>query len=175
MKVRANSSMKALLGAHAEAPEDISAPCPPDLLADLRDGFKEVQGCIVPKGFEGGPIWSATRPRVDNQDDETGFECSLSKVHIEDFAKNDLPLADMTRLGIAYALCLRDALLRSFESGVFRIIVDAQLRDAELELNGSVCTVRYHRVRTGQVWLTEDLDGYKMNAVLAIEFDAAEH
>ena len=74
MKVRANSQMNAVLGANAESPERVSVPCPSVLFASLRDGFKEVDGCVVPREFEGGTIWSARRLRVDNQDDETGFE-----------------------------------------------------------------------------------------------------
>ena len=35
-----------------------------------------MDGCVVPRGFESGTIWSARRLRVDNQDDETGFEYS---------------------------------------------------------------------------------------------------
>jgi hypothetical protein len=138
----------------------------------LRDGFKEVDGCVVPKDFEGGPIWSVDRPCVYNRDDETGFECSLSKLHVEDFASNDLPLPELTRLGIAYALRLRDALLRSSLSGHFRIIIAAQLPDPDINVNGSICTIRFHRIRTGQVWADDDLDNYGMEAVLTIDFEA---
>jgi hypothetical protein len=83
MDVRANGSMKALIGADANAPERISLPCPPALVADLQDGFKELDGCIAPKQFDSASIWSAGSVRVANRDDETGFECGLSKVHIE--------------------------------------------------------------------------------------------
>lgn len=116
MEVRANISMRVLLGPDAEAPERVSAPCPPTLVSGLRDGFKEADGCVVPQRFEGGPIWTSDRPRVNNRDDETGFECSLSKVHIEDFAGE-------------------------------------------------------HPLRAGQVWLADHLEGYKLNAVLAIDFE----
>jgi hypothetical protein len=57
-----------------ESPEGVLVPPPSALFASLRDGFKEVEGCVVPREFEGGTIWSARRLRVDNQDDETGFE-----------------------------------------------------------------------------------------------------
>ena len=173
MKVRANRSMKALLGADAEFPERVSVPCPSALLAELEDGFKELDGCVVPKRFENGPIWSAGRVRADNQDDETGLECTVSKIHIEDFVRNDLPLADITRHGIAYALRLREALTRSVPAGVFRIIVDVQLPDADLDLGG-IYTIRFHKVRVGQVWLDDDLEHYRQNAVLAMEFAATE-
>ena len=120
---------------------------------------------------ESDSIWSTARTPVNNQDDETGFECSLSKIHVEDFVAEDLPLAEVTRVGIAYALRLRDALLRlrSVLTGTFRIIVDAQLPSPDLDVHGSVCTVRFHKVRPGQVWLDDDLDAYKLNAVLVIE------
>jgi hypothetical protein len=171
MEVRANSSMRALLGADAVAPERVSSPCPSTLMSELRDGFKELDGCVVPENFEGGSVWSAARPRLNNQDDETGFECSLSKVHIEDFAGKDLPLADLTRFGIAYALRLRDALLRLSVSGLLRIVVDSQLPSSECDVKSSICIVRFHKLRAGQAWLADDLEGYKLNAVLVIEFE----
>ena len=174
MNVRANRSMKELLGADAESPQRVRSECPRALAAELRDGFKEVDGCVVPKLFDGGPIWSTIHPRVDGQHDETGFECGLSKIHVEDFAGSALPLADLACLGIAYALQLRAALLRSFNSGVFRIIIDAQLPDPDLEVHGSICTVRHHKIRPGQLWLTDDLDGYKLNGVMVIDFEAGE-
>lgn len=164
--------MKALLGVDAEFPELISIPCPPALVTDLEDGFKELDGCVVPKKFESGPVWSADRPPIDNQDDETGFECSISKIHIEDFVGSDLSLAETTRYGVAYAVRLRDALLRSIASGVFRIIVDAQLPDPDLGVGGSICTVRFHKVRAHQVWLDDELESYNENAVLVFEFAA---
>jgi hypothetical protein len=169
MNVRANRSMKGLLGVDAGRPECIRVPCPAGLAADLQSGFKEVDGCVVPGSFESDSIWSTARPRVNNRDDETGFECSLSKIHVEDFVADDLPLSDLARLGIAYALRLRDALLRSVLSGTFRIIVDAQLPNPDLDVHDSVCTVRFHKARPGQVWLDDDLDVYKLNAVLVIE------
>ena len=168
MNVRANRSMKELLGEDADRPECIGVPCPAGLAAGLQSGFKEVDGCVVPGSFESDSIWSTARPPVRNQDDETGFECSLSKIHIEDFVAEDLPLSEVTRVGIAYALRLRDALLRSVLTGTFRIIVDAQLPSQDLDVHGSVCTVRFHKVRPGQFWLDDDLDAYKLNAVLVI-------
>ncbi len=95
----------------------------------------------------------------------------MSKVHVEDFAGRELPLADLTRFGIAYALRLRDALLWSNVSGLFRIVIDSQLPDSDGDVNNSICTVRFHKLRAGQVWLSDDLEGYKLNAILVIEFE----
>jgi hypothetical protein len=169
MNVRASSSMKALLGVDADRPECIRVPCPAGLAAGLRSGFKEVDGCVVPASLQSESIWSTARPRVNNQDDETGFECNLSKIHVEDFVADDLSLSEVARLGIAYAVRLRDALLQSVLSGTFRIIGDAQLPDADLNMHGSICTVRVHKVRPGQIWLDDDLEAYKLNAVLVID------
>ena len=120
MKVRANARMRALLGADVEAAVCPISACPDPLVADLQDGFRVETGCFVPKHYN-RRIWSASRPFVDNQDDETGLECSLSKVHIDDYLEDEISLRDIARVGIAYAVRLRDALRQSVPSGNFRI------------------------------------------------------
>src|SRR5579859_2937530 len=123
MSVRTNSQMLDLLGGDPEFHEPNTEPVPESLVAELRDGFKEVDGCVVPHCFQDSSIWSQTRPRTDNIDDETGYECSLSKVHLEDFVDSSISLSELARIGCAYAMYLRRALLISPVSGQFRIIV----------------------------------------------------
>ena len=128
---------------------------------------------MVPRSFEAISVWSEKRPRANNADDETGFECGLNKVHLEDFVDADLPLSELARIGCAYGMYLRQALLDSKVSGDFRIIVSAQLPDLTLNV-GNVCTVRFHKIRPGQIWLHNDLEAYKEEANWVFEFKKAE-
>jgi hypothetical protein len=163
--------MLELLGGDPEFHEPNIEPVPELLVADLRDGFKEVDGCVVPYSFQDSSIWSETRPRTDNINDETGFECGLSKIHLDDVGSS-ISLAELARIGCAYAMYLRRALLVSPVSGQFRIIVDVQRSDAELQV-GNVCVVRFHKIRQGQAWLADDLESYKENALWVFDFEKA--
>lgn len=168
--MRTNSYMLELLGGDPEFHEPNPEPVPTSLVIRVSEGFKEVGGCVVPRSFRTTSSWPETRIRANNIDDETGFECSLSKVHLEDFADAGVSLSELARIGCAYAMYLRKALLDSPISGNFRIIVDAQLPDPEIEV-GNVCSVRFHKVRPDQTWLADDLESYKQNALWVFDFE----
>ena len=170
MAARTNRQMLELLGGDPEFHEPNAEPVPASLVDGLSEGFKEVDGCVVLRSFQATSIWSEARPRVNNVDDETGFECGSSKVHLEDFVDASVPLSELARIGCAYAMYLRRALLGSQVSGDFRIIVDAQKPDAELRV-GNACSVRFHKIRPGQTWLADDLESYKENALWIFEFE----
>ena len=168
---RTNSHMLKLLGGDPEFHEPNSEPVPESLVDKLSEGFKVVDGCVVPSSFQAALIWSEERPRTNNFDDETAVECSLSKVYLEDFVDTPVPLAELARIGCAYAMYLRKALLESQVLGSFRIIVDAQLPDPELHVGNAACSVRFHKVRPNQSWLVDDLESYKENALWVFEFE----
>jgi hypothetical protein len=151
------ASLRDLLGEDAGHLELINVPVPAALIETLHDGFKEIDGCIVPTDFSQSSIWSSKRPRIDNRDDETGFECSLSKVHIDAYATECTEPLAMTRIAISYGLLVKEALVHSAVPGDIRIIVSTQLPSPELEDVGLVCTVRFHRIRPNQVWLLDDI------------------
>lgn len=162
MTVRTNRAMLDLLGGDAEFFEPNSVPVPEQLLRELSGGFKEVHGRIVPTGFEGDV---AAEPTLD----ETGFECLLSKAYIQDFVTQNPSLSELCRVGLAYGFYVRRAIAESEVHGDFRFIVDAQLPDP----NGpqeNTCSVRFHKLRRDQPWLSEDLESYKHNAILVMDW-----
>jgi hypothetical protein len=163
--------MLELLGGDPEFHEPNSEPVHDSLVGKLSEGFKMVDGCIVPRSFQATSIWSGERPKTNNIDDETAFECSLSKVYMQDFVDKNIPLAGLARIGCAYAMYLRKALLESQVSGSFRIIVDAQLPEPEPLVGTAACSVRFHKVRPNQVWLDDNLESYKLNALGVFEFE----
>jgi hypothetical protein len=167
---RTNSYMLKLLGGDPDFHEPNSAPVPEPLVGKLMEGFTEVEGCVVPSSFPATSIWSETRIRTNNVDDETAFECTVSKTYLEDFVDAGVPLSELARIACAYAMYVRKALLDSPVSGTFRIIVDAQLPDPELEV-GNVCSVRFHKVRADQAWLADDLETYTESALWVLDFE----
>ncbi len=170
MTIAANQHMKDLLGADATHPERIQMPVPNALTETLEEGFKEVDSCIVPASFPQEAIWSPARPRVDNLDDETGFECLLSHVHVDDPATSVTNAPMLTRMAIAYAFLVRSTLERSGIAGNIRFIVGTELPSAETARATPSCTVRFHRIRPGQAWLSDNLEAYGTEALLGMDF-----
>ncbi len=140
--------------------------------ASLSEGFKEVDGCVVPSSFNSRGIWSGHRPRTDNIDDATGFECLASKTYLEDALDGEVPLSELCRIGLRYFFYLRKSIDESRLSGHFRFIVDAQIRGTEEIYTANACSVRFHKIRPGQSWLSEDLESYKHNALLVVDWES---
>jgi hypothetical protein len=90
-----------------------ASPIPESLQKQLESGFKEVDGCVVPISVLPSLIWSESRPRADNIDDETGFECLVSKVHLDGMVPKGTNLTELARLGLDFAFLLCEALLDS--------------------------------------------------------------
>ena len=84
-----------LLGGDPEFYEMASVPMPPELEATVTGGFKEVNGCIVPKSFNLPSVLSEDKPPVANQHDETGFECSIHEVSINAYFSRDVDLKEL--------------------------------------------------------------------------------
>jgi hypothetical protein len=162
MTVRTNRAMLDLLGGDPEFLEPNFVPVPEQLLRELSSGFKEVHGRIVPTSFEGD---MTAEPTLD----ETGFECLLSKTYIQDFVTPDAPLSELCRVGLAYGFYLRRAISESAVHGDFRFIVDAQLQSPDGP-EGNACSVRFHKLRPDQPWLSEDLESYTHNALLVMDW-----
>jgi hypothetical protein len=157
-----NQKMACLLGANADNPADFIGPVPSELLAELKEGFEEVQGCILPRDPDQTPF------EIEEGNDETGIECQVSKINFIEYRRDDEPFEKMLRMGVAYGFALKQQLEKSGLRGPFRVIVGA---DSEGEYPS--VTVRYHRLRLGQEWLGTDLESYA-NAILAVDFVEGE-
>ena len=169
MKMKVNRRMLALLGGDVEFYQPSSVAMPDSLRAVATSGFKEVDGCVVSSSFTGTIIWSSARPRILNTDDETGFECSLSKIHVEDYFETNIGAIELARTGVDFAFLLGTELLKTGIGGDFRIIVSMHVADHEMNVK-ETCTVRYHKMREGQIWLDDDLEAYKHEAIAALDF-----
>lgn len=158
MNVRVNQSMLELLGgdpAYFEMPID---ELPPALLQKAAMPLTEANGFIVP----------AHAPAVTWVEDETGTECFWSHFNLEDFLPEATPLEEVARMALDYVWPLRKGILAAHLSGSFRMIAAIEMPGfAQLKPS---CVIRFHRLRSGQPWIAEDLDSYKQEAIMVCDF-----
>jgi hypothetical protein len=118
----------------------------------IDEGFKFYDDCI---------LMSTLFPKKLKFDaslyhDKTGFECFVNHIHINDYADEDY-----LEIGLAFLLSLGSKLQREFSKRKFRLI---------LSENNDGCTVRFHCLRNGERWTSEDLDQYKEEGIFIIDF-----
>ena len=116
----------------------------------------ETSGCWLLGGFVRKPHLSPT-----DFPDATCLECSANRLRMETMFPARLvlscPLLLLTA-GLLTAQLLASELAR--HEGSFNII---------LSYDGESCAVRFHKVRAGERWLAEDLEGYVDEGVLVFE------
>ena len=116
----------------------------------------ETSGCWLLGGF-------VRKPHLSPADfpDATCLECSANRLRMETMFPARLvlscPLLLLTA-GLLTAQLLASELARHEES--FNII---------LSYDGESCAVRFHKIRAGERWLAEDLEGYVDEGVLVFE------
>ena len=88
-----------------------------------------------------------------------GFEAFINHVHLDD--ELELPAADPMVLVQAgrYATELADRLERAYPGEVFVLIIGL----------GDSCTVRFHKLRPGESWIADDLEGYENEAMMVVQ------
>jgi hypothetical protein len=155
--VRLNSEMKRALarnGVDLEAPIQLD----PTLASILESGFIRFNDTIVLKALTQG----ARTVSLSDFPDETGYEAFVNHIHVEDYVphKNGSSGSVLLANGISLAKDLGTLLRRSFPTEQFRIIVS---------LEKSHCTVRFHKIRPGQQWLFDDLEGYQEEALIVFQ------
>jgi hypothetical protein len=133
-----------------------------DLPAALLDKaalpLTEKDGCVVP----------AQNPSVTWIDDETGTECFWSKFRLEDFLPAATPLEEVARTALDFVWPLRSSFVSSRLSGAFRMI--ASIESPSIVKASPSCTIRFHRLRPAQVWVADNLESYKDEAIMACDF-----
>jgi hypothetical protein len=139
-------------------------------LADLRS--RQVGANAVPPGAEVQVVQAGglfllrgfvKKPHLALADfrDETGLECSANRLRMEAMVDPRLartaPLLLLTA-GLMTAGAMAAA-LRKF-AGSFNVIVS---------YDGESCAVRFHKIRAGQRWLMDDLEGYEGEGILVFQ------
>lgn len=116
----------------------------------------EIRGCFLLRGF-------VKRPHAAPADfpDQTGLECTANRLRMESMLEPRLarscPLLLLTA-GLMTARALSRELAR--HDARFNII---------LSYDGESCAVRFHKIRAGERWLSDDLEGYVDEGVLVFE------
>jgi hypothetical protein len=105
MTITANRAMRNLLGHGDLDPDRVGVAIPEAMMDELANGYEEVDGIVVPKGWVDSFKKSAT--------DETGIECLASKMHVDAFLPRNAPLIEMVRTALAYAQALKAQLKAS--------------------------------------------------------------
>ena len=159
--------MLELLGGDPEFLEPSSIPMPDQLASIASGGFEETDGCVVLKSVL---VVAATRRFLEETDQETGIEAALNEINVERFLAKPTDRSELARLGLDFGFLLGKELTRSGIAGPFRVIVSTQPADPSLSV-GDTCTVRFHRMREGQVWLEDDMESYKLEAVAVLDFN----
>jgi hypothetical protein len=115
----------------------------PELANVLSAGFVEEKDCVL----LASQARSCALDRAATQD-ETGYECFINHVHVESLGE-----------ALEFARRLKNALAASF-AGNFVVIVSCDDRTA---------TVRFHRLRAGQTWLSDNLEEYREEGIAVID------
>jgi len=134
------------------------APLPQHLQHVLSGGLLEEDDCWFLAACRGDPKYT-----VERFGDRTGLESFVNSVHVDDTEKVD-PIT-LQKRGLAYIEALRK-LLEPY--GAFKIILGFSYSEPEDGPKELTSTVRFHKVRLGEAWLIEDLEGYKMDSLLVI-------
>jgi hypothetical protein len=116
-----------------------------------------MNGAIIFKSM----VKNAKRVNKDNFPDLTGYECFLNHIHIEDYLDISSPGPQaLLKQGVVFALHVKNQLEKFFQHSKFRLIV---------AFNESGCNVRFHCLRLGEKWLSEDLEQDTGESILVLE------
>jgi hypothetical protein len=144
-----NSAMRRLLATL----EDDSRPAemPPWLRELLSPGLIERDDVLLLRCAD-----VARHPERDGFPDATGYEAVINHFHVDSLGDG----LDDFRLALGATGEIRRQLQETVSAQPVRIIISRNLSG---EYIGS--TVRFHRVRPGETWLSDDLEGYGNEAV----------
>jgi hypothetical protein len=116
----------------------------------------ETGGCFFLNGF-------VRKPHLSPADfpDPTALECSANKLRMETMLD--------ARLVASCPLLLLTAGLMTARAVSRELALQPARFNVILSYDGECCAVRFHKIRAGQRWLAEDLEGYVDEGVLAFE------
>src|SRR5262249_229298 len=154
MNIRMNSVMKTLFTEVESGRMMSTANLSSGLLKLVEPGFAVIDGAVLLKTQE--DVAKSIKP--DNFPDLTGYECFVNHVHIEDYLSDaELGSNALLNQGVLFANKIVEELSSSFPGKQFKVIVAT---------NESGCTVRFHLIRSGENWLSDDLENYGQEAIL---------
>lgn len=91
--------------------------------------------------------------RTADFSDKTGFECFINHVHLT-FAGSRQSLLSCLKYAVALEIALKE------QQCCCRVIVGISEGD---------CAVRFHQIRPGEAWVTENLESYEREAIMIFD------
>jgi len=158
VNVRVNQRMLQLLGGDPEFFEMSAKELPAALLEKAATPLTEKDGCIVP----------LQKPTAVFIDDETGTECFWTKFHLDDYLPAGTTIEEFARTALDFVWPLRSSIASSQLTGSFRMIASVDPACDEEEIPS--CTIRFHRLRPNQAWISDELESYKKEAIAVCDF-----
>jgi hypothetical protein len=150
MKARRNRAMKRL--ARGLRPRKL----PPRLTSVLRKGLVLDNGCVLLAEF------ADAKQKAD--DAKSLREWSINHLHIDDYlSRSQSNRERQLSLGLSFGQELVELLRKNQEFGPFRVVVSIDADDEDPRLTS--CTVRFYRKRRGEVVMSDNLEGYKLEAI----------
>ncbi len=116
---------------------------PPELSHILDLGFINRDGCILLASL----AKLDTNVSKDDFPDNTGYECFINSIHIDDYTQHDYIVT-----ACLFVEALFSAWKKSFASSPILAIISS---------DGSGALVKFHVVRDGESWVSQELDGYE--------------
>ena len=139
--MRTNQNMRRYLS-HLQTHDSVLSP---ELSSVLVAGFVEKEGCVL---LASEARDSVAAPAVTK--DETGYECFINHLHVKSLGE-----------ALEFAQRLKKALAERF--GVAFVVI--------VSFSGREAIVRFHKLRAGQTWLNENLEGYLEEGIAVLDSD----
>jgi hypothetical protein len=146
MKTNMNHKMASLLRR-----ESFDWPPSWQALTGELPGLENVDDCVCLRTEYG----RNRHAKIADFPDKTGFECFINHIHLP-FAGTRGSLVSC----LDYVARLQAALASDPRQRNFRVIVSISNCD---------CTVRFHQIRPGESWISENLEGYESEAILVLD------
>lgn len=165
MIVRFNSHMRRIMGDALNHLDSVQCELPPRFVEHLKKMcIVEIEGAVVVDDASG---WDDSFAN-----DLTGLECFVNHYHID--RPGDGSLRASATAGIVAAKEFKRMIEVTKIPGEFRVIVSANYNSVcEPPFYGAV--VRFHKIRPDQqAWVDDDLENYKREGILTIDWTNPE-
>jgi hypothetical protein len=103
-----------------------------------------------------------------DNDDEIGVETAINEINIEQYIPQRVSISELARLGIDFGFLLLTEIEKSKLSGRYRVVLSVMPEDSALKV-GATCIVRFYKLRENQVWESDNLEDYRLEAIATID------
>ena len=173
--MRYNKLMDSLIQHYEIFPKLAGGQLDPWLASKISAGVVEVDGCFFLPNRQVADVSAILERTIDR----TGLECEANEIALNEYDISGGDEADVHLHILMQAFLFTFALFEMLQKyGEFVVMLefsDDPIFDCVEIFPGSCddlifgCTIRFHKKREGESWLADDLEEYKMNALLVLE------